>query len=201
MKKYILQTFFLVSFIVLVLIQLNCSRSEETKTMTAEETVARGKYLVNLGGCEDCHSPKVFTAMGPMFDTTRVLSGHPADAKIFPVDTSVTNSKWIHTSMDLTAWAGPWGISFAANLSPDGPTGLGNWTDEIFIKAIRTGKHMGFGRNILPPMPWQNYANLTDEDLKTIFAYLKSLPAINNKVPDPIPPNMVAQISSSKMKM
>lgn len=201
MKKYILQTFFLVSFIVLVLIQLNCSRSDETKTMTAEETVARGKYLVNLGGCEDCHSPKVFTAMGPMFDTTRVLSGHPADAKIFPVDTSVTNSKWIHTSMDLTAWAGPWGISFAANLSPDGPTGLGNWTDEIFIKAIRTGKHMGFGRNILPPMPWQNYANLTDEDLKTIFAYLKSLPAINNKVPDPIPPNMVAKMLSSNMKL
>jgi len=201
MKKYMLQTFFLVSFFVLVLIQLNCSRSEETKTMTSEETIARGEYLVNLGGCNDCHSPKVFTAMGPMFDTTRLLSGHPAEAKLFPVDTSVTNSKWIHTNMDLTAWVGPWGISFAANLSPDGPTGLGNWTDEIFIKAIRTGKHMGFGRNILPPMPWQNYANLTDEDLKTIFAYLKSLPAINNKVPDPIPPNMVAKMSSSNMKL
>ncbi|RJP61092.1 MAG: diheme cytochrome c-553 [Ignavibacteriales bacterium] len=201
MKKYIAQIFLFSAFIFSIFLQINCSKNEEAKAMSPDEIVAKGEYLVNLGGCNDCHSPKVFTEMGPMFDTTKLLSGHPSEAKLFPVDTSVTNSKWMHTSMDLTAWVGPWGVSFAANLTPDGPTGLGNWTDEIFIKAIRTGKHMGFGRGILPPMPWQNYALLTEDDLKTIFAYLKSLPAISNKVPDPIPPNMVAQSLNIKGKM
>jgi len=201
MKKYIALIFLFSAIIFSIFLQLNCSKNEEAKAMSPDEIVTKGKYLVNLGGCNDCHSPKVFTAMGLTFDTTKLLSGHPSEAKLFPVDTSVTNTKWMHTSMDLTAWVGPWGVSFAANLTPDGPTGLGNWTDEIFIKAIRTGKHMGFGRGILPPMPWQNYANLTDDDLKTIFTYLKSLPAINNKVPDPIPPDMVAQSLNMNSKM
>ena len=186
------------TFFIVVLFQFNCSNMDEKKPMTSEEMVARGKYLVNIGGCNDCHSPKVFTKMGPMPDSTRLLSGHPAGSKLYKIDTSVTNSKWAYSSMDLTAWVGPWGVSFAANLTPDGPTGIGNWTDEIFIKALRTGKHMGFGRNILPPMPWQDIGNIKDEDLKSIFAYLKSLPPINNQVPDPIPPNMIAQMVNKK---
>jgi hypothetical protein len=88
----------------------------------------------------------------------------------------------------MTAWAGPWGTSFAANLTPDIETGLGSWTEAMFVKAIRSGKHMGEGRPILPPMPWQVYKNLTDEDLKSIFAYLQSLPAVENAVPEPVPP-------------
>jgi hypothetical protein len=88
----------------------------------------------------------------------------------------------------LTAWSGPWGQSFAANLTPDKNTGLGIWTEDMFIKAIRTGKHMGTSRDILPPMPWQAFAQMTDADLKGIFAYLQSIPAVTNHVPDPIPP-------------
>lgn len=190
--------FMVCTFFILVLLQFNCSTKEEKKSMTSEEMVARGKYLVNIGGCNDCHSPKVFTKMGPMPDTTRLLSGFPADSKLNMIDTSITNSKWAYGSMDLTAWVGPWGVSFVANLTPDEATGLGNWTDEIFIKAMRTGKHMGFGREILPPMPWFNVAGLKDEDLKAVFSYLKSLPPIKNRVPDPIPPNMIAQVVNKK---
>jgi hypothetical protein len=87
----------------------------------------------------------------------------------------------------FTAWAGAWGVSFAANLTPH-ETGLMPWTPDLFIQTLRTGKHLGTGRAILPPMPWFMYAHMSDEDLRAVFAYLRSLPAINNQVPAPIPP-------------
>lgn len=197
MKKYLIPALILASYLLLMILQINCA-PQEKKELTKEEMVKRGRYLVNFGGCNDCHSPKVFTQMGPVPDTTRLLSGHPAGTPLSAIDTSITGSKWMYSSMDLTAWVGPWGVSFPANLTPDGATGIGNWTDEIFIKAMRTGKHMGFGRPILPPMPWQSLAGLEDEDLKAILAYLKSLPPISNQVPDPIPPNMIAQTINKK---
>jgi cytochrome c553 len=152
--------------------------------------VARGKYLVSVSVCNDCHSPKIMTPMGPMPDTTKLLSGHPADQKLPAVPKGViAPDQWgALGSNDLTAWAGPWGISFAANLTPDKATGLGSWTEAMFMKALRTGKHMGEGRNILPPMPWPFIGQATDQDLKAIFAYLQSLPPIENAVPDPISP-------------
>ena len=87
----------------------------------------------------------------------------------------------------MTAWSGPWGVSFTANLTPDKETGLGKWTENTFIQTIRTGRHMGRGRPILPPMPYPMYKNFTDEDLKAIFSYLQSIPAIENRVPEPLP--------------
>ena len=130
--------------------------------------IERGRYLVNLGGCSDCHSPKVFTPMGPVPDTTRLLSGSPASNKLPEIPKEVIGpDKWgALTTNDLTAWAGPWGVSFARNLTPDVATGIGSWTEEIFIKAIRSGKDMGEGRDILPPMPWPSIAQSTDEDLR-----------------------------------
>jgi hypothetical protein len=92
------------------------------------------------------------------------------------------------TTSDLTAWAGPWGISFTSNLTPDVQTGMGGWTAESFIKTMRTGKHLGVGRPLLPPMPWSSLAVLTDQDLKAVFAYLKSLKPMQNQVPEPLPP-------------
>ena len=154
--------------------------------------VERGKWLVNLGGCHDCHSPKAMSPAGPVPDETRLLSGAPAHTPVPEIPKGTTtmdpNGWGVLTNLDLTAWAGPWGVSFPANLTPDVETGLGSWTEEMFMKAIRTGKHMGEGRPILPPMPWQNFALLEDENLKAIFAYLRSLPAIRNAVPEPLPP-------------
>ncbi len=154
--------------------------------------VERGKWLVNLGGCHDCHSPKTNSPAGPVPDETRLLSGAPAHTTVPEIPkgmASMDPQRWgVLSNLDLTAWAGPWGVSFPANLTPDVETGLGSWTEEMFMKAIRTGKHMGEGRPILPPMPWQNFALLEDENLKAIFAYLRSIPAISNVVPEPMPP-------------
>ena len=90
----------------------------------------------------------------------------------------------------LTAWAGPWGVSFAFNLTPDKETGIAEWSEENFVRAIRTGKHQGQpnGRDILPPMPWEQYKNFTDEDIKAVFAYLRSIPPVKNQVPLPVVP-------------
>ena len=147
--------------------------------------IERGLYLVTLGGCNDCHSPKKMTPNGPALDEARLLSGHPADEKLPEVPPNVLGpDKWgALTNNGLTAWVGPWGTSFTSNLSPDPETGTGAWNEELFIRILRTGKFMGAGRDILPPMPWYDFAKLTDPDLKAIFAYLKSLKPIKNQVP------------------
>lgn len=162
------------------------------KGNTSKEQLKRGEYLVRYGGCDDCHSPKVMTPNGPAPDTSRRLSGHPANAQLPQVPAGILGpspDQWAGiTNNDFTAWAGPWGISFAANLTPDTATGLGGWTSDQFIKTMRSGKHFGVGRSILPPMPWYDVAVLTDADLKAVFAYLRSLKPIQNQVPAPVPP-------------
>jgi mono/diheme cytochrome c family protein len=155
-------------------------------TAVADDKVARGKYIVSTAGCHDCHTPWVLGANGPEPDMTRALSGHPQDMQLPPPPTPA--GPWMMSAAATnTAWAGPWGISFTANLTPDA-TGLGKWSERNFIEAIRTGKHMGRGRPILPPMPVMVYRNLTDDDLKAVFAYLRSIPPVKNKVPEPLPP-------------
>ncbi len=174
----------LVAFVVVAL----TSPHAATDPKTAQ--IKRGEYLVNAGSCNDCHTPWIMTPRGPQPDPTRMLSGHPAEAQVEPIPDAILKSKsWMLLgSMDNTAWAGPWGVSFTANLTPDQVTGTGAWTPEVFIKAMRTGKHMWAGRQILPPMPWYNLAKLSDDDLTAMFAYLQSLKPIANQVPLPIPP-------------
>jgi cytochrome c553 len=152
-----------------------------------EVSVQRGEYLVRLGGCTDCHTPKIMGARGSENDASRYLSGHPAGAELPPPPFQPTDA-WNAGTSGMTAWAGPWGISYAPNLTPDVETGLGIWTEEIFIKTMRTGKHFGEARDILPPMPWQSLAGLSDNDLRSIFSYLKSLPPVRNEVPQAVPP-------------
>jgi hypothetical protein len=118
---------------------------------------------------------------------SRRLSGHPESLK---ADTAPKlPDPWMAAaSTTFTAWSGPWGISYSANLTSDPNTGIGQnlWTEELFIRAIREGKHMGTSRPILPPMPWPVIRNLNDEDLKAIFAFLRTVPPISNHVPEPI---------------
>ena len=168
--------------------------------MTHAEMVAKGKQLVTMGGCNDCHTPKVMTAMGPEPDSTKLLMGHQASDPIpdYPAEFLATSGWIAATNPSMTAWAGPWGISFSANLTPDQVTGSGAWTEDAFIQAMRTGTHLGMGRPIMPPMPWQGIGQLPDEDLKAIFAYLQSIPAIANQVPMPVePPAMGGEHASS----
>lgn len=156
----------------------------------SDDLIQRGEYLVNFGGCHDCHSPKIITDRGPQPDPERLLSGYPAGTVLPELPTDVIGSgQWgAVATPDLTGWFGPWGVSFSINLTPHPETGLGNWMEDQFIRAMRTGQHLGSGRPILPPMPWFSLAVLSDEDLKAIFGYLGSIPAIDNRVPEPIPP-------------
>ena len=151
--------------------------------------IARGEYLVTIGGCNDCHTPWKLGPRGPEPDMTRLLSGHP-EALTMPPAPELPAGPWVASvAGTMTAWAGPWGVSFTANLTPDNETGLGEWTVEQFVQALRTGRHQGKGRPILPPMPYFNYAKATDEDLMSVFAYLRSIPPVRNRVPQPIDPS------------
>jgi hypothetical protein len=151
------------------------------------DLVARGKYLMSFSSCHDCHSPKTMTDQGPVPDTARLLSGHPAAEKLPPFKKEdIGPDKWVLFSPGFTASAGPWGVTCAQNLTPDENTGIGLWTEEMFKNALRTGKHMGMGRPIMPPMPWQAIGGASDEDLAAVYTYLKSLPPIKNAAPVPM---------------
>ena len=151
------------------------------------ERVARGRYLVTVAGCNDCHTPWHQGPNGPEPDMSRMLSGHPEEAELSPPPRPA--GPWIVAAMATnTAWSGPWGVSFTANLTPDPETGLGRWTQRNFTETIRTGRHLGRGRPVLPPMPIPMYRNFTDEDLEAIFTYLQSIPPVRNRVPEPLPP-------------
>jgi mono/diheme cytochrome c family protein len=154
---------------------------------TADARVERGRYLVGIMACGDCHTPLTMGANGPEPDMRRALSGHPESFKT--ATPPAMNATWLWAgSPTNTAFAGPWGVSYTANLTPDRNTGLGIWTDDMFVAAIRTGRHMGTSRPIAPPMPWEAYRGATDEDLKSIFAYLRTIAPVVNHVPDDQPP-------------
>jgi mono/diheme cytochrome c family protein len=161
----------------------------ETPATTAEDAVKRGEYLVQITGCNDCHSAKRMGANGPEIIPETMLAGYPADRPIMKFKDPILKQGFAMFYPDLTAGAGPWGVSFAGNLTPD-ETGIGNWTEEQFKKALTQGKYKGLdgGRMLLPPMPWVNYTKMADADVKAIFAYLKSIKPVNNLVPQPISP-------------
>jgi Cytochrome c len=154
----------------------------------AADKVARGKYLVNTSGCHDCHTPFKMGANGPEPDMSRMLSGHPQDLAMPPAP-KLPDGPWlVVSSATNTAHAGPWGVSFTANLTPDADTGLGDWSFQNFKDTIRTGRHLGRGRPVLPPMPIPVYSQMTDRDLEAIYSYLRTIPPIKNKVPEPWAP-------------
>lgn len=161
-----------------------------------ESQVKWGEHLVTVSACHDCHTPKIITAEGMMLlDSSRLLSGHPADMPGPNVDRAAMEAKGLTVTDLLTAWAGPWGVSYAANLTSD-DTGTGSWSEAQFMTAIRKGKFKGLegSRSLLPPMPWEVYRYMTDDELKAIFAYLKTTKPVRNVVPAPQPP-MAALIS------
>jgi mono/diheme cytochrome c family protein len=155
----------------------------------SKKVIQRGQYLATVAGCNDCHTPLKMGPNGPEPDMSRMLSGHPQDFKVPPVPAKdPAKDPWIiNFAATMTAASGPWGTTFAANLTPDPETGvLRDFTEQQFIQTMRTGKHQGQGRPILPPMPWFNLAKMTDDDLKAVWAYLRQIPPVKNKVPDPI---------------
>jgi len=164
----------------------------EVKAVSPEDQIKRGEYLVTIMGCNDCHSPKKMGPNGPEIIPELMLSGYPSDRPVVKFDNPMIKQGFGMFYPDLTAAAGPWGVSFAANLTPD-PSGIGTWTEEQFKRALTEGKFKGIegARMLLPPMPWFNYTEIKDEDASAIFAYLKSLKPVSNVVPQPIPPDQM----------
>ncbi|SDC67735.1 Cytochrome c [Algoriphagus faecimaris] len=161
----------------------------EAQVDSHQELLERGKYLIEIMGCNDCHSPKKMGERGPEIIPELALSGFPADRPILKFEDPLIKEGFGMMYPDLTGAAGPWGLSFAANLTPH-ETGLGNWTLEQFTIALREGKSKGIRTNrmLLPPMPWQNYVGIKDEDIAALFEYLQSIPPVDNRVPQPIEP-------------
>lgn len=159
-------------------------QQSQPQEMTAGQLAQRGEYLVTFAGCHDCHSPKEDSPQGPVMIKERLLSGYPAERPVMQGDPEVLKQGWVLFIPDLTSASGPWGVSFSANLTSD-QTGIGNWTEENFLRALKEGRYKGIAnsRMLLPPMPWQNFANADDNDLRAIFAYLKSTQPVSNVVP------------------
>jgi mono/diheme cytochrome c family protein len=165
------------------------AQQDAAKSPVSAGDVKRGEYLVTVAGCNDCHTPFKLNAQGrPEPDMSRMLSGHPESLKL-PPPPPLGDGPWVFVGAATnTAYAGPWGITYASNLTPDENTGMGIWTEDMFVRALRTGRHMGTSREIQPPMPWQSLSMMTDEDLKAMYAYLRTIPAVVNHVPEYQPP-------------
>ncbi len=174
-----------------------CKTTEGSGQKASGDPVKRGQYLVTIGICNDCHTPwKVDENGAPGPDMSRALSGHPTDAP--DPGPLAEGAQDLVLGPTSTAFRGDFGVSYAANLTPDDETGIGRWTEEQFIRGLRSGRHMGQkdGRPILPPMPWSAYGQMEDDDLRAIFAYLKSLPAVKNAVPAPkVPPEVLSEMA------
>jgi hypothetical protein len=170
---------------------------------THADIVKRGEQLVKMGGCGDCHTPMAFDAkLGiPVPQMDRFLSGHPAGAP----DPSANPGKGDQAVIGptFTSFRLPFGVVYAQNLTPDPETGLRR-DRAAFIATMRTGKHLGKadGRPILPPMPWMNLQNASDDDLGAMHAYLQSLTPIKNAVPEPkVPPQVIEAMAKLNDQM
>ena len=126
------------------------------------QQIERGRYLVTIGGCTDCHTPGHFLGKP---DMTRMLGGSEVGFEIPGL-----------------------GVFYGPNLTPDPETGLGKWSEADIVKAIQTGVRPD-GRGLVPIMPWPAFAKLTKSDAEAVAAYLKSLPPVRNKVPGPFGPS------------
>lgn len=192
MKKTTLTTGIAAACIAATIITYSATTSKEseskTKPMTETEKIKRGEYLVNSIGCDDCHSPKKTGPNGFEIIAETRFSGFPSSGQLPAVNTAEIKKGWMLFAPDLTSAVGAWGQSYSANISSDA-TGIGNWKEEQFIKALREGKSKGLDgtRPLLPPMPWFVYKNMSDDDLKSIFAYLKTTKPVHNVVPQPKP--------------
>jgi hypothetical protein len=179
------------------LLMAQCTTKEKNMPVVAVEVtkdslIKKGEYLVTILGCNDCHSPKRMGAMGPEIIPELMLSGYPADRPLGTVTKGAIADGWALFNADLTVGIGPWGATFAGNLTSD-ETGIGNWSLDQFKIALTQGKYKGLadGRPLLPPMPWVNYINMKNEDVEAIYTYLMSTKPVKNVVPAPITPDKI----------
>ena len=152
-----------------------------------DSQVKWGERLVTICGCNDCHTPKKMGPQGPELDMSLMLSGHPSKLPPADYDAKEAAKKGLIVTNLFTAWTGPWGTTYAANLTSDS-TGIGAWKEEQFIKALHEKKWMGIEgtRPLMPPMSMMPATEMHDDELKAIFAYLKTTPPIKNVIPEAV---------------
>jgi len=190
MKKSFIVVLGLVATTIIALVACQVNSSDAKKDnpviISKDSLINRGSYLVYTMLCDDCHSPKRMGPNGPEIIPELRLSGSRQNGKLPPVDVSEIKKGWTLFNEDFTSIAGAWGVSFAGNLTSD-ETGIGNWTEEQFKKAITKGKYKGLdnSRTLLPPMPWPQFSILNDADIKAIYTFLKSTKPVKNVVPAP----------------
>jgi mono/diheme cytochrome c family protein len=142
-------------------VMVSVAAAQPSEAQTVDE-LARGKYLVEFGGCIDCHTPGYFFGKP---DMPRALAGSEVGFEMPGL-----------------------GVFYGPNLTSDKESGLGNWTKEQIVTALQKGTRPD-GRQLVPIMPWRAFAKLTPGDANAIAVYLQSLPPVNNKVPGPFGPN------------
>lgn len=185
------KTIFSVLLIFSVFLMTQCDQKKEAPQVTAasayngfESQVKWGEHLVKVGGCNDCHTPKKMGANGPENDMNLMLSGHPAQMPPANFDAKEAASKGLIVTQTFTSWTGPWGVTYAPNLTSD-TTGIGGWQEEQFVKCLHEKKWMGLDntRPLMPPMSMMPATEMSDDELKAIFAYLKSTSPVKNVAP------------------
>src|SRR4030095_1632731 len=181
-------------FTAAILFLTQCTDEKKEDTSEVKPTVAQfggfdsqvkwGEHLVTIGGCNDCHTPKKMGANGPENDMSLMLSGHPAQQPPPKYDPKEAAKTGLIVTQTFTAWTGPWGTTYAANITSDS-TGIGMWTEAQFVKSLKEKKWMGLEntRPLMPPMSMMPATEMSDDELKAIFAYLKSTPPIKNVQP------------------
>ena len=182
-------SYLIILSLALVVLITNIPDLVASKDIDKENKIKFGKLLTQEFGCVDCHTPKIIINNQILIDESRMFSGHPQD-KILPVfpPELVGPRKWEGLYIaDMTAWGGTWGISYAANLTPDKKTGIGNLSEENFISILSLGIHSNLSREILPPMPWNQISRLNEEEIGAIYLYLRTIKPIKNKVPESVP--------------
>ena len=184
-------------FTAAILLLTQCTDEKKTDAIDVKPAVAQlggfenqlkwGEHLVTICGCNDCHTPKKMGPNGPENDMSLMLSGHPAQMPPANFDPKEAAKKGLIVTQTFTAWTGPWGTTYAANLTSDS-TGIGGWKEEQFVKALRERKWMGLEntRPLMPPMSMMPVVEMSDDELKAIFAYLKTTPPVKNVIPEAV---------------
>lgn len=181
----------LISALVSTALGAGCGKraaKQESPAYSAAQ-IERGAELVGEWKCNYCHTPEVRGNGRPVPDPERLLSGHPSDQGVPDMHDMIMGSAEYMEFLDnleASVWASDDKLVFAANITPDNETGIGTWSEEAFIQTMRSGTHMGIGRRILYPMPWQELSELDDADLIAIYAYLRTVKPVHNSVPPPI---------------
>lgn len=181
-----------VSVFIFLILACNNTKTESAPAITAnygafDSQLKWGENLVHNAGCNDCHTPKKMGPNGPEDDKSLMLSGHPAQMPAPDFDPKEAAKKGLIVTQTFTAWTGPWGTTFAPNLTSDS-TGIGGWKEEQFLKALKEKKWMGLDntRPLMPPMSMMPVTLMSDDELKAIFAYLKSTPPVRNTAPEAV---------------